>query len=199
MNFLPRSLAGRIVIWHGFWQRLCSHAFSGAIGGAFHEFGSQSVIVPPARLSGVGRISIGRGVYVGAGSWFNVVEPGRTGSPAIRIGEGTSIAGAIVLSAYDSILIEDHVLFARNVYISDHSHRFDDIGKPVLAQGIDHVAPIKIGRGSWICQNVVICPGVTIGRGAVVGANSVVKIDVPDYSLAAGAPCRVVRPIKNPA
>lgn len=38
-------------------------------------------------------------------------------------------------------------------------------------------------------------PGVTIGPGCVVGAGSVVTRDIPADSLAAGNPCRVLRPI----
>jgi acetyltransferase-like isoleucine patch superfamily enzyme len=82
---------------------------------------------------------------------------------------------------------------ARNVYIADHSHAYDDVGVPVLAQGVTRVAPVEIEDGAWLGQNVVVGPGVRIGAGAVVGANSVVLSDVPDYSVAVGAPARVVR------
>ena len=63
----------------------------------------------------------------------------------------------------------------------------------MLVQGIAGVAGVDIGDGAWLGQNVVVCPGVSIGRGAVIGANSVVKDDVPAFSVAAGAPARVVR------
>jgi acetyltransferase-like isoleucine patch superfamily enzyme len=82
---------------------------------------------------------------------------------------------------------------ARNVYIADHRHAFEDEGRAVLDQGIEQVAPVEIGEGAWLGQNVVVGPGVRIGRGAVVGANSVVLGDVPDHAVAVGAPARVVR------
>jgi len=63
----------------------------------------------------------------------------------------------------------------------------------VLDQGFERLEPVAIGDGAWLGQNVVVCPGVTIGTGAVVGANSVVTEDVPAYSLAVGAPARIVR------
>lgn len=47
----------------------------------------------------------------------------------------------------------------------------------------------------WIGAQAVILPGVTVGRGAVVGAGSVVTRDIPAGMLAAGNPCRVLRPI----
>jgi acetyltransferase-like isoleucine patch superfamily enzyme len=85
------------------------------------------------------------------------------------------------------------VLLARNVYIADHMHAFEDHLRPILDQGIDRVSPVVIEAGAWLAQNVVIGPGVTVGRGAVVGANSVVLCDVPDYTVAVGAPARIVR------
>jgi len=53
--------------------------------------------------------------------------------------------------------------------------------------------PIVIKDDAWIGMNVIILKGVTIGRGAVVGAGSVVTNDVPDWTVAAGNPARVVK------
>ena len=82
---------------------------------------------------------------------------------------------------------------ARNVYIADHTHAYDDPAQPVLAQGVTRVEPVEVGDGAWLGENVVVGPGVRIGRGAVVGANSVVLSDVPDHAVAVGAPARIVR------
>ena len=42
---------------------------------------------------------------------------------------------------------------------------------------------------------VTVCPGVTIGNGCVIGAGSVVTRDIPEHTVAAGVPCRVLRRI----
>ena len=55
--------------------------------------------------------------------------------------------------------------------------------------------PIYIGNDVWIASNVTICGGVTIGDGSVIGAGSVVTKDIPKGVLAAGNPCKVIRPI----
>lgn len=149
----------------------------------------------PIQLSGEIRMVLGDSVYVGAGSWLQTLSDGRSNTTAIRIGSGTSIAGACVISAAESITLEEDVLLARNVYISDHIHRYDDIGKPILNQGITKILPVLIKRGAWLGQNVVVCPGVTIGQGAVIGANSVVNRDIPAFALAAGVPAKVIRNI----
>lgn len=54
---------------------------------------------------------------------------------------------------------------------------------------------ITIGDNVWIGGNTVVCPGVTIGSNVVIGAGSVVTKDIPDWCVAAGNPCRVIRKI----
>lgn len=173
--------------------RLRNKCFSLLAGGAFVRFGKKSVLVHPIRLAGESRIAIGDRVYVGAGSWLQALPDKASESAAISIGTGTSIAGNCVISAVRSVILEENVLLARNVYIADHSHRFDQLDTPILDQGIDRIAPVLVKRGAWLGQNVVVCPGVTIGQSAVVGANSVVNQDIPDYSVAVGAPARIVK------
>lgn len=160
--------------------------------GAFEAFGSRSVLQPPIRIGGEHRITVGSDVFVGAGAWLQVL-PGPTGEGRIEIGDGTSLAGGCVLSSAASVRLEPRVLFARNVYVADHRHAFADGTRAVLDQGIEQVAPVTIGAGAWLGENVVVGPGVTIGRGAVIGANAVVLADVPDRAVAVGAPARVVR------
>ena len=57
---------------------------------------------------------------------------------------------------------------------------------------LKYAKPITIKDSCWLASNVVVCGGVTIGEGCVIGAGSVVKRDIPPYSLAAGNPCRVI-------
>ena len=172
--------------------RARAKTFSVLSAGAFASFGRHSMLELPIRLVGEGRIAIGDDVYVGAGSWLQTLEgPGYAGE--LVVGDGTAIAGSCVLSAAVSVRIGRRVLFARNVYVSDHIHAYEDRTRAVLDQGFERLEPVVIGDGAWLGQNVVVCPGVTIGNGAVVGANAVVTEDVPAYSLAVGAPARIVR------
>lgn len=171
-------------------------AFSLLAAGGFASFGKRSVLQPPVRLKGEHRIAVGDDVFVGAGSWLQTLSDDDEGV-ALRIGDGTSIVGGCVLSATRSLTLGKKVLLARNVYIADHSHAFDDVTRAVLDQGIDRVAPVEIGDGAWLGENVVVGPGVHIGRGAVIGANAVVLEDVPAHGVAVGAPARVVRRLVN--
>ena len=63
------------------------------------------------------------------------------------------------------------------------------------AQGISTSKPITLEENVWIGANAVVCGGVTIGKGSVIGAGSVVTRDIPAGVVAAGVPCRVLRPL----
>jgi SAM-dependent methyltransferase len=88
-------------------------------------------------------------------------------------------------------------LLARNVYISDHNHAYVDLTRPIVHQGIGKVSPVFIGRNTWLGQNVSVLPGVTIGEHCIIGANSVVRSSIPSYSVAVGAPARVVKQVNR--
>lgn len=63
------------------------------------------------------------------------------------------------------------------------------------SNGIGTSAPITLEDNVWIGANCTVCGGVTIGSGSVIGAGSVVTKDIPSGVVAAGVPCRVIRPI----
>jgi maltose O-acetyltransferase len=95
------------------------------------------------------------------------------------------------INAYEKVILEDYVLIAERVHISDCSHLFTDEQVPVMHQGAEFQGEVIIHRGAWIGSGAVILPGVKIGRGAVVGANAVVTKSVPDNYVARGVPARV--------
>ena len=180
-----------LVGYNGF-RRVRDKTWSVLISGAFASFGEHSVLALPIRLSGVSGMTIGSHVYVGAGSWLQIL-PHEGGSGSLVLGDGTRISGAVVISVAQEVTLGRSVLLAKNVYISDHIHAYGNPELPVVDQGITRIAPVHIEDGAWLGQGVVVVPGVTIGAGSVVGANSVVTTDIPPRSLAVGAPARVVR------
>ena len=86
-------------------------------------------------------------------------------------------------------------MLANGCFVSDADHRFDDPDIPVTWQGFQSRGPTRIGDNCWLGAHVVVTSGVTIGERCVIGANSVVTSDLPPFSLAAGSPARVLRPI----
>ena len=63
--------------------------------------------------------------------------------------------------------------------------------------GLEYGKAVTIGDNVWIGGSAVINPGVTIGNNVVIGSGSVVTHDIPDNVVAAGNPCRVIRPITD--
>ena len=191
MTPLRRTASQRFLGAYRLWARARSKAFSVLAGRSFAAFGARTVVETPVRIEGEGRMSLGAGVFIGSDCWLHV-DGDAEGPVALEIGDGTSIVGHCVLSAVEHVRLGERVLLARGVYISDHSHGRRDADSAVLDQGVSDVAPVDIGDGAWLGENVVVCPGVTIGARAVIGANSVVTKDVPEGAVAVGAPARVV-------
>jgi NDP-sugar pyrophosphorylase family protein len=169
-------------------------AYTAVARSGFASFGDGSRIMLPFRAGNPQKVEVGRGVLIGPSSWFMVPRLDAPGA-VIRIGDRVRM-NQTSITAVESVVIGEAVGMARGVYVSDHSHGFDDPDLAVRDQPLDRVAPVSIGRGAWLGQNVVVMPGVTIGEGAVIGANSVVTHDVPARTIAAGAPARVLRSIR---
>lgn len=90
------------------------------------------------------------------------------------------------------VKIGDNCMIAPNVSIYTAGHPVHpDTRNTMYEYGID----VNIGDNVWIGGNSVICPGVTIGDNCVIGAGSIVTKDIPDWSIAAGNPCKVIRQI----
>lgn len=138
-----------------------------------------------------GRLEVGPGALFEPGVWLTA-----PGEARIRIGAGTFLNIGVMVAALELVEIGDHCMFANGCFVTDGNHRFDDPDKPVPWQGFTTKGPTRIGDNVWCGANVVITSGVTIGERAVIGANSVVTSDIPPFSIAAGAPARVLKSIE---
>jgi acetyltransferase-like isoleucine patch superfamily enzyme len=101
-----------------------------------------------------------------------------------------------MVAALELVEIGDHCMLANGCFVTDSNHRFDDPELPVPWQGFTSRGPTRIEDNVWCGAGVVVTSGVTIGRRSVIGANSVVTSDIPAYSIAAGAPAKVLRTIE---
>jgi acetyltransferase-like isoleucine patch superfamily enzyme len=164
------------------------------IAGQFKEIGVGTRISPPLRFGNLGQVSLGDEVIINRDCWILTLnEKNHESSPKLIIKSHAGIGMGATISAASRILIDEYVLLARNVYISDHGHAYEEVDTPIMCQGISMVRPVSIGRHSWLGQNVSVLPGASIGVHCVIGANSVVLSDIPDYSVAVGSPARVVK------
>lgn len=97
-----------------------------------------------------------------------------------------------------TVLDENYVTFGDHVFLAPHVSIYT-AGHPIDADvrntEVEYAKPVTIGSNVWIGGNVVINPGVTIGDDVVIGSGSVVVRDIPSHVVAAGNPCKVIRPI----
>ncbi|GHJ39076.1 acyltransferase [Streptomyces sp. TS71-3] len=112
--------------------------------------------------------------------------------PVLRIGNGVVIGRGSHVIADTRVTIGDDCYFGPYVYITSTNHSYDDPHQPIGRQW-PRMEPVEIGPGCWIGTGAVILPGAVVGRNVVVAAGAVVRGTVPDHTVVAGAPARVVR------
>lgn len=131
----------------------------------FGRMGENCYVEPPFRCDYGAHITLGDRVYAN----FN-----------------------LVILDCASVTIGHDVLIGPNVGLYTAGHPVDP---GLRREGLEYALPIVIEDGVWIGGHAVVAPGVRIGRNSVIGAGSVVTRDVPPDVVAAGNPCRVLRPI----
>ncbi len=92
------------------------------------------------------------------------------------------------------VTIGDNCQMAPNVAIYTAGHPIHPMSRNSL---YEYGKEVTIGDNVWIGGNTVICPGVHVGNNVVIGAGSVVTRDIPDWTVAAGNPCRVLKKITD--
>ncbi len=156
--------------------------------GAFARWPLQGNVLEALRE---GRLEVGPATLLEPNVWITA-----PGDARVRIGEGTFLNMGVMIAAERLVEIGDHCMLANGCFVSDASHRYDDPERPVPWQGFESKGPTRIGENCWLGANVVVTSGVGIGERCVIGANSVVTKDIEPYSVAAGAPARVMRKIE---
>jgi acetyltransferase-like isoleucine patch superfamily enzyme len=159
----------------------------------FAACGVNAHFARPRYVAHPHRIRVGRETYIGNGSSLCVVAKADGSLGEIEIGDRVWITGRLTVYAEKKVVIEDNVLIAGGVFISDASRGHATAELPYRDQPNENAAPIVIGEGSWLGQNCVIMPGVTIGRRCIVGSNSVVTASLPPGAVAVGAPARIIK------
>ncbi|MGW0565632.1 acyltransferase [Streptomyces sp. NPDC003016] len=112
--------------------------------------------------------------------------------PILRLGNGVVLGRGSHVIADTTVTIADDCYFGPFVYVTSTNHSYDDPDVPVGKQW-PRMDPVEIGPGCWIGTGAVILPGARLGRNVVVAAGAVVRGEVPDHAVVAGAPARIVR------
>ena len=169
-------------------------------GKRFGSFGEGSIILfPTTTIFNENYIHIGAKTMIGEHVALSAgMMPGQKclTNPVVKIGDRCLIGRGSGIVGHLSIVIGNDVWTGHHVYITDQSHGYEDISRPISEQSQPERA-VSIGDGSWLGHGVVVLPGAKIGKHVAVGANSVVTGELPDFCVAVGSPARVIKQYTN--
>jgi acetyltransferase-like isoleucine patch superfamily enzyme len=146
-------------------------------------------------------VEYGRAASTYLGTMFDVGPNGR-----VKLGDYALVHGARIICDSE-ILIGNHALISWNVVLMDtyrlpadaavRRRELELLPHRQLRVADANVTsrPVHVGPNVWIGFECCVLPGVTIGEGAIVGARSVVTANVPPFTIVAGNPARIVRPL----
>lgn len=159
----------------------------------FGSFGSGSVLYKPMMLSNPRFMHIGKNVTIRQGVRLEAVPLDPDNPPELRIGDNVNIEQDVHIVFVGKIHIKDNVSITARCSLMGGSHPFFDVRSDTKIGDrlTGEKTIIEIGEGSFLGLNTVIMPNVKLGRYVVVGSSSVVKRNVPDYSVVDGNPAIV--------
>lgn len=147
-------------------------------------------------------IKIGKNVILVSSSWrsssSSIFAPVKihthSASSSIEIGDKVGLNGTSIVARSRKISIGFGTQIAPNVTILDFDgHSFFANEKRWTNHGIENDRDISIGKHCWIGTRSIILKGVEIGDYSVIAAGSVVTRDVPEKTVVAGVPAKVIR------
>lgn len=158
------------------------------------SLGKGSILDSSIKLQLPEYFNIGANCNIGENSilyaWDNYL--GQVLHPSLTIGNNVNITRNLTLYCTNKITIEDDVLIASNVLITDENHGKNPTIPNYMYQPLE-IKEVYIGRGCWIGEQCCILPGANIGEKSIIGANSVVTSDIPSYTIAVGNPAKVIK------
>ncbi|QLE55514.1 DapH/DapD/GlmU-related protein [Nostoc sp. TCL26-01] len=120
------------------------------------------------------------------------VDIGCLEDTCIHIDIETFIGPDVCIAGPGDIKIGKRCMIAAHSGIYANNHNFTDTTRPMKDQGVTSKG-IVIEDDCWLGHGVTVLDGVTIGQGSVIGAGAVVNKNIPAFSVAVGAPARVIR------
>lgn len=162
------------------------------------NFGVNTSFLGAVHIKNGKYIKIGHDTNIGYKSWLAVITDYagyvckvREGAQGIYIGDNVKVTQRLKIYCAESVYIDDNVLIASEVFITDYNHGINaemDYSTQSLVS-----SPVYIGKGVWIGEKVCILPGVKVGTKSIIAAGSIVTKDVPEYTMVAGNPAKVIK------
>ena len=155
------------------------------------------LIRQPFDIRGKEYIELNYGFTCGFGCRLEAY-PKNENEKVLIFGKNVQINDYVHITAREKVLIEDNVLIASKVFISDLDHGYYssdtifDINITPIERKL-FSKPVIIHKNVWIGENVSILSGVEIGENSIIGAGSIVTKNIPMNTIAVGNPARVIK------
>lgn len=133
-----------------------------------------------------GRLILGRWVHVGDENRLRAHEG------SLRVGDKVVFGRDNTVNCYLDIEFGDATIVADWVYVCDFDHVYEDVTVPIKDQGIVK-SPVRIGPDCWVGTKASVLRGAMVGEGCVLAAHTVVRDEVPAFSVVGGVPGRVLK------
>lgn len=181
-------------IWHTMILKILKKIRTMFVFRGFGMVGNNSYLGKPLYLVNPKYIFVGDGVRIKKGIRLEVIRNwfGSKCNGSISIGNNTNIEQNCHFISAGKLAIGPNCLISSNVFITDCSHEYADINTPVIKQPLI-VKETIIDEGVYIGFGTCVLAGVHIGKHCVIGANSVLTKSVPDYSVVAGCPAKILK------
>jgi acetyltransferase-like isoleucine patch superfamily enzyme len=157
----------------------------------------------PFYCRGKSSLKFGEGFTTGYRCRFDLLNEENDKLKRLIIGKNCKIGDDVHIVAKNRVTIGNNCLFASKIFISDTSHGEYSNNENNSSPNVPpdernlYTQPVNIGNNVWIGENVCILLGVSIGDGCIIGANSVVNKDIPENSIVAGVPAKIIKKWDN--
>lgn len=157
------------------------------------RFGKGVTLDRGVLIDGLSRhgIEFGDNVMIGAYSIIRANLLANLGA-GLQIGKDSALDAYSFVGAAGQITIGENVIMGQHVSFHSENHNHDRTDIPIKQQGTRRLG-IVIEDDCWVGSNTVFLDGCHVEKGCVIGAGSIVRGRIPAYSIAVGAPARVVR------
>lgn len=172
--------------------------YSKWISSSFKSCGKNFKVTYNTNLKGLKYFQIGKNFNALSGLRIECWDEykGIVFEPILLIGDNVIMNFNVHIGCINKIQIGNNVLFASNVFITDHFHgdtQNTNFNIPPVDRALFSKGPVIIEDNVWIGENVSIMPNVTIGKGCIIGANSLVTKSFPSNSIIGGVPAKIIR------
>jgi len=170
----------------------------------FAKCGNNLILTRPFKIHGFSHIYIGKNFTAGRNLWLDAItcHNNQNFDPQIEIKDNVSLGNEVHIACTNRIKIGNNVLIGSYVIITDHNHGYYDsfhFAKhespdiPPVKRKLTDDGYVEIGDNVWIGDKVSILPYSKIGNGTIIGSNSIVKGEIPPFTIAVGIPAKVIK------